>query len=238
MPAPSETLISRAREWGVITSIRVGGTLLWLLERVMMIARGGRRARAHLKVDRQAVYRELQQQAEQILPPGQRVPNVPLYTLDGGETRLDLLWQDKPALIVTASFSCGQTRGSVRDLLQLVERFGNQISVAIVYVLEPHPYNEPSPYVGRKWVTRKNQMAGIRCTQPKSLHERIVMAEKFREHFNISVPILVDDMDNSAWHAISGGPHVGLLVRQDGVVAAKQGWFDAKAMSLAIEELL
>jgi hypothetical protein len=50
--------------------------------------------------------------------------------------------------------------------------------------------------------------------------------------------MLIDTLDNRAWHAFGGATTVAILVNPDGRIAVKQSWFDPPQMARAIKALL
>jgi len=99
-------------------------------------------------------------------------------------------------------------------------------------------HNEPSPYADRIWVTTKNEMAGIRCAQPRTIEDRIELAHQMRRRFRLSTSILIDALDDRAWRAFGSAPNVAILVDRDGRIAFKQGWFEPQEMARATTALL
>jgi hypothetical protein len=45
-------------------------------------------------------------------------------------------------------------------------------------------------------------------------------------------------MSNEGWKALGGGPNMGFLIRSDGTVEVKHGWFDGETMDRSIEHYL
>lgn len=171
--------------------------------------------------------------------PARRTPSeLILHDLEGNPQQLSGCWHKQPALLVTMSLSCGQTRRHARALQRLSRRFEQDISTVIVYVVEAHPIDAPSPYADRIWVTTKNEIAGICCAQPRTLEERIELAHQLRRRFRLSTSMLIDAMDNSTWRAFGSAPNVAILVHPDGRIAVKQGWFEPQEMARAITALL
>ena len=184
------------------------------------------------------LYRSLSDRALQCGKPGESMPELILHDIEGNHQQLSRCWDKQPALLVTMSLTCGQTRRQIQGLRQLSRRFGHYINTVIIYVVEVHPVNEPSPYSGTIWVTTKNEMAGIRCAQPQTLEARIELAHQLRRRFRLSTSILVDALDNHAWRAFGRAPNVAILVHHDGRIAFKQGWFEPQEMTRAISTLL
>ena len=147
------------------------------------------------------LYRNLGGRALQSGQPGEHVPELMLHDIEGNHQQLSRCWDRQPALLVTMSLSCGQTRRQIRGLRQLSRRFEQYINTVIIYVKESHPIDAPSPYADRIWVTTKNEIAGIRCAQPRTLEERIELAQQLRLRFRLSNSMLIDALDDRAWHA-------------------------------------
>src|SRR6185369_10505733 len=134
--------------------------------------------------------------------------------------------------------SCGRTRRHARALQRLSRRFEQYINTVIIYVVEAHPIDAPSPYADGIWLTPLNEIAGIHCAQPRTLEERIELAHQLRHRFRLSTSMLIDALDNRAWRAFGSVPNVAILVRSDGRIAIKQGWFEPQEMARAITALL
>jgi hypothetical protein len=184
------------------------------------------------------LYRRLGEIALQTGQPGEGMPELLLHNIEGNDQQLSLCWDKKPALLVTMSLSCGQSRRNARALRRLSRRFEQDINTVIIYVKEAHPINVPSPYADRMWVTAKNEIAGIHCAQPRTLEERIELAQQLRRRYRLSTSILIDALDDRAWCAFGRAPNVAILVRPDGRIAVKQGWFEPREMARAITALL
>jgi iodothyronine deiodinase-like protein len=185
-----------------------------------------------------ALYRGLSERALQSGQPGERVPELLLHDVEGNRQQLSRCWDKQPALLLTMSLTCGLTRRQIRGLRQLSRRFERYINTVIIYVLEPHPINEPSPYADTIWVRTKNEMDGIRCAQPRTIEGRIELAHQMRRRFRLSTSILIDALDDRAWRAFGSAPNVAVLVDRDGRIAFKQGWFEPQEMARATTALL
>lgn len=49
--------------------------------------------------------------------------------------------------------------------------------------------------------------------------------------------VLVEEMDDDAWHALGRAPNVGLCIDATGVVRARTGWFDAEQIATELQRL-
>lgn len=184
------------------------------------------------------VYRSLGDRALQSGKPGEPMPELVLHDLAGNDQQLSRCWEKHPALLVTMSLSCGRTRQHARAVRRLARRFEENINTVIIYVVEAHPIDVPSPYTDGIWLTPLNEIAGIHCAQPRNLEGRIELAEQLRRRVRLSIPMLIDDMDNRVWREFGSAPNVAMLVQPDGRIAFKQGWFEAEEMARAITALL
>ena len=184
------------------------------------------------------LYRSLGDRALQSGQPGECVPELILHDIEGNHQQLSRCWEKQPALLVTMSLSCGRTRRHARALQRLSRRFKQDINTVIIYVVEAHPIDAPSPYADRIWLTPLNEIAGIHCAQPSTLEGRIELAHQLRRRFRLSTSMLIDALDDRAWRAFGGAPNVAILVHPDGRIAVKQGWFEPQEMARAITALL
>ena len=172
------------------------------------------------------------------IQPGQTLPDLTVYALDGQPRQVAEFWNDRPLVLVSSSLSCPVSRRRLGGVEQLARRFGDQISVLVLYTIEAHPVGSHSPYAPREWITPQNKKEGILCAQPTTLAQRLDLARQLQSRLQVSVPILVDGMDNRAWNRLGGGPNMGFFVRLDGVVEIKQGGFDGPSMEQAITSFL
>lgn len=160
--------------------------------------------------------------------PGEQVPDLTVYNLEGQPVALSSLWKDKPALIVTASATCPISVRSCPTLKKLASVNVNYVNAAVLYIREAHPA-EGAPSADRDLGARTQP-------QPKTAEERLTLARLFTERVDHGTPILVDGIDNKAAEALGAGPNIGLLVNTDGRVIHRQGWFDPNAMTRAFLE--
>jgi len=221
---------------------RVSTALRWLRDRARRWLRclrspGAPRIEARTRSYKD-LYRSLGDRALQSLQPGEHLPELILHDIEGNDQRLSHCWEKQPALLVTMSLSCGQSRRHAQALRRLSRRFEDDLNIVIIYVIEPHPIDAPSPYTNRVWVTAKNEIAGIRCAQPRTLGERIELALQLRHRFRLSTTMLIDALDDRAWRAFGSAPNVAILIHTDGRIAIKQGWFEPQEMARAVNTLL
>ncbi len=84
-----------------------------------------------------------------------------------------------------------------------------------VYVREAHPIDG--------WRVPSNDKAGIQIEQPKTQNERTKVAEQCCATLEITMPLLVDGLDDRVGHAYSGMPDRMIVIDRLGKVAYKGG---------------
>lgn len=169
---------------------------------------------------------------------GEQIPDLPMFDEHGDSTNLAGAISGRPTLLVTSSYTCPFSRRRYPDAAELIKKLKGRVNLAIVYVIEAHPSGDPSPYSGTEEVTNENRIDHVRCRQPRTLQERLALANKFRAALHVDAPMFVDGMDNLAWKSLGGGPNMGMLVDEQGIVLARQGWFDAASMEKAADVLV
>jgi ankyrin repeat protein/thiol-disulfide isomerase/thioredoxin len=169
---------------------------------------------------------------------GEQVPDLRLHTLKGEEQRLSDAWNGGPALLVTSSLTCPKSRSRWPELKELVEKYQDQLNVVIVYVIEAHPVGSVCPYKGVEDVTPENERDGILRKQPKTLEDRLELAQEFKRLLRINTPIYIDNIKDEAWKGLGAAPNLALLVDQKGIVVSRSGWFEGKKSKEAIDKYL
>jgi hypothetical protein len=95
------------------------------------------------------------------------------------------------------------------------KRFGDRVEFLGVYVREAHPTDG--------WRMASNDKVGVTFAQPRSKGEREEIASKCCESLKMTVPLLIDEIDDRVGHAYSGMPDRLYLIDKSGRVAYKGG---------------
>lgn len=169
---------------------------------------------------------------------GEKAPDFALKAIDGATVRGAELWAKKPALIITGSYTCPVFRDRVPELERVRREFGDKLNYLVLYTTEAHPDADTSPYSNRVWVTPKNEKEGILVRQPKTMAERVEVAQKCAAALKLEVPVAVDGMDDATWKAYGSAPNCACLVDANGKVVLRQGWFDGDEMAAAVRGLI
>jgi hypothetical protein len=94
-------------------------------------------------------------------------------------------------------------------------RYRDAVDFYAIYIREAHPSDG--------WSMESNDRVGIRVSQPKSTQERTQVATKCCQTLRMSMPLLVDAIDDPVGRAYSGFPDRLYLIDRDGRVAYKGG---------------
>jgi hypothetical protein len=95
------------------------------------------------------------------------------------------------------------------------ERYKDQFAFLAVYVREAHPVDG--------WRLPDNDQAGIRVRQPRNAAERAQVAKQCSAALSMSMPMVMDEMDDRVGHLYSGMPDRLYVIDADGKVVYKSG---------------
>ena len=97
----------------------------------------------------------------------------------------------------------------------MYNKYKDQVEFFIVYIREAHPTD------GRQ--VGSNVQERILVEQPKTFEARLDVAKEMCSALEISMPTLIDGIDNTVGNAYAGWPDRLYLVGSDGKVAYKGG---------------
>ena len=95
------------------------------------------------------------------------------------------------------------------------QRYGDQVEFVAVYVREAHPTDG--------WRMASNDRAGIAFAQPTTRAGRAGVAAQCCQALKITMPLLVDEIDDRVGRAYSGMPDRMYVLDSEGRVAYKSG---------------
>lgn len=143
-------------------------------------------------------------------------PDFTLKTRDGKQTiRLGDHIGKKPIVLVFGNYTCGPFRQMYPRVDELAQLYKDDALFLGVYVREAHPTNG--------WRMGSNDDAGVSLAQPKNYSERAAVANTCSLKIKMSIPLLVDEMDDRVGHAYSGMPSRLYIIDRAGKVAYKAG---------------
>lgn len=130
-------------------------------------------------------------------------------------------------VLVFGSYTSPSFRQRVPILEKLAKDYGQKASFYIVYTREAHAVGE--------WEVTRNKNEEISLEQPKSEAERLTLAKQATSTLRISLPVLIDDMDNTVANAYGLTPNGAVVIGRDGKIAGTQRWFEPLALRGVID---
>ena len=100
--------------------------------------------------------------------------------------------------------------------------YKDRVEFLLIYIREAHPADG--------WQLPANTKDGIVFKEPRNLFERKSIAETTCKKLNLSLPTVIDDMDNTVDNRYAGWPERMFIVDAQGKIAyaGKQGPFGFK----------
>ena len=99
----------------------------------------------------------------------------------------------------------------VKTLESLYKAYGKKAQFLLVYIREAHPSDG--------WQTKQNVKDKVVFKQPKTFKQRVVVAHACHSQLKMTIPCLIDEIDNKVDKAYSGAPDRLCVVDIDGKVA-------------------
>ena len=100
-------------------------------------------------------------------------------------------------------------------MVQLYNDYKDHADFLTVYVREAHPTDE--------WQMKSNVKEDVCYAQPKTLEQRIAIANDFVQRQKYPVPFGIDDMTNAANDAYSAWPERIYIIDEQGKIAYAGG---------------
>jgi len=162
------------------------------------------------------------------------VPDFTLYTPDGNRVNLrEELMRGKPVLLVGSSYTCPVYRSRVSDINALQKKYGEKVTIFVIYVVDAHPIKDPSPYRGVEWTMEENIRANISFRQPTTYGERLAIVREMSRTTKLKTTLIVDGPCNEWWSHFGPAPNSAYLIDTSGVVVAHHGWMNRGSNNMA-----
>ena len=97
----------------------------------------------------------------------------------------------------------------------MYDDFRHKASFFVIYIAEAHPVDG--------WQTESNEKASIQIRQHTNFAERRSAAQSCAGKLGLSIPTLIDGMNNAASNAFSAWPERIYIVNRDGKVHYRGG---------------
>ncbi len=95
----------------------------------------------------------------------------------------------------------------------MAQRYADRARFLTIYIKEAHPEDE--------WRMDSNEKESVCYPQPRTLSQRVAIANDFARRFHYDVPLAVDPMDNRANALYAGWPERFYIVDEGGVIVYK-----------------
>jgi type I thyroxine 5'-deiodinase len=95
----------------------------------------------------------------------------------------------------------------------MARRWGDRAGFVTVYIKEAHPEDE--------WQMDANEKESVCYPQPRTLSQRLAIANDFVRRFDYRVPLFVDRMDDGANALYAGWPERFYVIDENGRIAYK-----------------
>jgi len=142
------------------------------------------------------------------LKAGDAAPDLSLQDLEGKRTVKLSEMRGKPVVLIFGSCTCPPFVRTTRSTDALYAAYKDRVHFYLVYIREAHPTD------GR--AIRNNR---FQVKSPTSLEERRKIARDFAEEMDVSIPILVDTIDDRVQRAYSCWPNRMVIVDAEGKIA-------------------
>ncbi len=95
----------------------------------------------------------------------------------------------------------------------MARRYADRARFLTIYIKEAHPEDE--------WQLDSNEKENVCYPQPKTLAQRVAIANDFVRRFHYGIPVAVDPIDNRANALYAGWPERFYIVDERGVIVYK-----------------
>jgi hypothetical protein len=134
---------------------------------------------------------------------------------DERKVTLKELHATQPVVLIFGSLTCPPFRGQLKGVNDVYADFRDRAQFLFVYVREAHPGSTLSVIDEQK----KEVLAKI--PQPDTLPARTQNAAACQRTFHLTLPVAVDDPDNTVGRAYAGWPNRVVIVGVDGRILHK-----------------
>jgi iodothyronine deiodinase-like protein len=92
-------------------------------------------------------------------------------------------------------------------------KYGDRVNFQTIYIKEAHPVDE--------WQMKDNVSEDVCYMQPKTLAQRLAIANDFVKRFDYGIPLLVDPIENPANATYAAWPERLYIVDESGIIVYK-----------------
>lgn len=159
---------------------------------------------------------------------GDTCADFTLYNANGAAFNLQsTLAAGRPVLMISGSYTCPVFRNKIEVINQVIQDYGADLEVIVIYGVEAHPFGDISPYFGYENPGQANLNSGILFAQPTTYQERVALGDTLFANSSIDPNIVFFEGPCQNWWNFYGpAPQNSYFVDTTGVVYSKHGWFD------------
>ena len=165
--------------------------------------------------------------ASKLVEMGQTVPDFRLSKMDGSFLTPASL-KGHVVVLVFGSYSSPMLRDRVVGLNQLTLAVETKADLYLVYTNEMHPIGG--------WGSTRNELDHIAVQQPKTMDEKEAAARQCRGKLRLNMPVVADDLQDSAATALGTFPDGAVVLNRDGTIAGSQQWAEPTALRRIVDE--
>lgn len=162
-----------------------------------------------------------------VLPEGEPAPDFSVTDLSGRPVTLASL-RHRPTVLIFGSHSLPAFRERAPAINRLRDDLGTRGQVYVIYTREAHAAGE--------WEISRNREDGVSIPQHPTAEERLAAARRAVKELKLSVPVLVDSIDDQALRAYGNHPAAAVLVGPERKILLYQKHFDPYAMRRAADQ--
>ncbi len=157
---------------------------------------------------------------------GAPVPDLSIRKLDGSTVQLSS-YKGRVVVLEFGSYSSPSFRKRAAAMEQLKNQLGGVATFLLIYTKEAHPSGG--------WEIDRNKDEKISVTPHGSTSDRRAAATKARDGLKITLPTLIDEMDDSVSDALGASENSLIIIGRDGTLVARQEWADPTGARRLIE---
>lgn len=158
---------------------------------------------------------------------GERAPDVSLKKPDGSAVQLSS-YKGRVVVLEFGSYSSPAFRKRAAAMEQLKNQMGGVATFLVVYTKEAHPEGG--------WEVDRNKDEKISADVHKTASDRKAAANKAKQVLKITIPMMMDDMEDSAAKGLGAGENSLVVIGKDGRIAGRQEWADPYGARRLIEQ--
>lgn len=154
---------------------------------------------------------------------------IQVQRLDGQSFFLST-YKGKPLVLIFGSYTCPNFRDHAKALDDLQRRYSTRASFLLIYTKEAYPAGG--------WEVDRNKDAEISLPQHKDEAARIAAAKQAKSTLALTLPVAVDDMDDSVSSTFDAFPNGCIIFDRNGQIAKRQKWAEPEGIRHALDELM